>query len=155
MDTFVPLTPLSGAFQAIAEAQEALAAAGKAVSGPAFVTAFHGAKHNQPLDEILPPRAAGLIQTLTGADAHTITLLAYALRGLGFAVTEPQAGSNALTQREREVLKFVAAGLPNKTIGRTLGIQEGTVKLHLKNVYQKIGVANRTQAALVAQQVLS
>jgi DNA-binding NarL/FixJ family response regulator len=57
-----------------------------------------------------------------------------------------------LTTREREVLSLVGAGLPNKLIARRLGISEKTVKAHLTNVYQRIGVSDRTQAALWAQQ---
>ena len=43
---------------------------------------------------------------------------------------------------------MVAEGLPNKTIGRRLGISERTVKAHLTNVFARLGVADRTQAAL-------
>jgi DNA-binding NarL/FixJ family response regulator len=56
-----------------------------------------------------------------------------------------------LTEREQEVLDMVGAGLPNKTIARRLGISERTVKAHLTNVYQRLGVTDRTQAALWAQ----
>ena len=56
-------------------------------------------------------------------------------------------GLAALTAREREVLGHLAEGLPNKEIGRKLGIEIVTVSLHLKNIYRKLGVANRTQAA--------
>ena len=56
-----------------------------------------------------------------------------------------------LTDREQEVLDMVGAGLPNKTIARRLGISERTVKAHLTSVYQRLGVTDRTQAALWAQ----
>jgi DNA-binding NarL/FixJ family response regulator len=56
-----------------------------------------------------------------------------------------------LTDREQEVLDMVGAGLPNKTIARRLGISERTVKAHLTNVFQRLGVTDRTQAALWAQ----
>ena len=56
-----------------------------------------------------------------------------------------------LTNREREVLACVADGLANKAIARRLGISEKTVKTHLTSVFQRIGVADRTQAALWAQ----
>lgn len=56
-----------------------------------------------------------------------------------------------LTNREREVLACVADGLPNKAIARRLGISEKTVKTHLTSVFQRIGVGDRTQAALWAQ----
>ena len=56
-----------------------------------------------------------------------------------------------LTGREREVLALVAEGLPNKLIGRRLEISEKTVKAHLTRVFERIGVTDRTQAALWAQ----
>jgi DNA-binding NarL/FixJ family response regulator len=60
--------------------------------------------------------------------------------------TEPE-----LTPREREVLALLADGLPNKLIARRLEISEKTVKAHLTNIFQRIGVTDRTQAALWAQ----
>ena len=56
-----------------------------------------------------------------------------------------------LTAREREVLALVGKGLANKQIARTLGITERTVKAHLTSIFQRIGVADRTSAALWAQ----
>jgi DNA-binding NarL/FixJ family response regulator len=51
-----------------------------------------------------------------------------------------------LSEREREVLSLVAEGLPNKQIGRRLGISEKTVKAHLTHVFRTIGVDDRIQA---------
>ena len=59
--------------------------------------------------------------------------------------------ASTLTDREREVLRLVGDGLPNKSIARRLGITERTVKAHLTSVYQQLGVTDRTQAALWAQ----
>jgi DNA-binding NarL/FixJ family response regulator len=56
-----------------------------------------------------------------------------------------------LTPREREVLAMVAEGLPNKLIARRLEISEKTVKAHLTRIFERIGVSDRTQAALWAQ----
>ena len=56
-----------------------------------------------------------------------------------------------LTAREREVLSLVVAGLANKQIARRLGISEKTVKGHLTNLFTRIGVTDRTQAALWAE----
>ena len=56
-----------------------------------------------------------------------------------------------LSVRERDVLRLVGSGLPNKRIARELGISEKTVKAHLTSVFQRIGVTDRTQAALWAQ----
>ena len=59
--------------------------------------------------------------------------------------------AGGLTDRELEVLGLVRGGLPNKLIARRLGISEKTVKAHLTNVFQRIGVSDRTQAALWAE----
>jgi DNA-binding NarL/FixJ family response regulator len=58
--------------------------------------------------------------------------------------------TRTLTPREREVLRLVADGMPNKQIARRLGIAEKTVKAHLTNVFEAIGVTDRTAAALWA-----
>jgi NarL family two-component system response regulator LiaR len=63
--------------------------------------------------------------------------------------TEP-TGLADLTPRERDVLKLVAEGFANKEIGRRLFISEKTVKTHVSNILQKLGVEDRTQAALIA-----
>ena len=55
-----------------------------------------------------------------------------------------------LTDREEEVLRLVTEGLPNKIIARRLGISERTVKAHLTHIFQRLGVSDRTQAALWA-----
>ncbi len=63
----------------------------------------------------------------------------------------PQTANTDLTPREAEVLKLVRLGLANKQIARRLGISERTVKAHLTSVFARIGVADRTQAALWAE----
>jgi DNA-binding NarL/FixJ family response regulator len=71
------------------------------------------------------------------------------------AIAEP-AGAGAaparerLTPREREVLALLGRGLPNKRIARELGVSEKTVKTHVGHVLAKLGVSDRTQAALHA-----
>ncbi len=57
----------------------------------------------------------------------------------------------ALSARERDVLRALAEGLPNKLIARRLEISEKTVKTHLTSVFRALGVTDRTQAALWAQ----
>ncbi len=59
-----------------------------------------------------------------------------------------------LTDREREVLLLVRGGLANKQIARRLGISERTVKAHLTSVFQRLGVTDRTQAAIWASEHL-
>jgi DNA-binding NarL/FixJ family response regulator len=78
---------------------------------------------------VLAPGAAGLIAGRPGRD----------VRGIG-----------ALTSREREVFALLADGQSNREIARTLRVSEKTVKTHVSAVLAKLGVADRTQAALVA-----
>ncbi len=59
----------------------------------------------------------------------------------------------ALTERETEVLRWLAGGQSNKDIAHTLGIGEKTVKTHVSNVLGKLGVQSRTQAALYAVRI--
>jgi two-component system, NarL family, nitrate/nitrite response regulator NarL len=55
-----------------------------------------------------------------------------------------------LTPREREMVSLTMEGLSNKEIARKLGLAEGTVKIHLYNIYQKLGVSNRTALTALA-----
>jgi DNA-binding NarL/FixJ family response regulator len=59
-------------------------------------------------------------------------------------------GMDALTSREREVLAELAKGRSNREIARVLGVSEKTVKAHVSSVLAKLGVQDRTQAALLA-----
>lgn len=59
----------------------------------------------------------------------------------------------ALTQRQREILPLLAEGMPNKQIAAMLGVTEGTVKQHLKDLFKRLGTRNRTQAVRQARQL--
>ncbi len=69
------------------------------------------------------------------------------LRG-GTAPLDDDQGYSDLTPREREVLKLIASGRANKEIGTELGITERTVKTHISNIFSKLQLTDRTQAAL-------
>lgn len=60
------------------------------------------------------------------------------------------AGDDPLTERETDVLGLVALGKSNKEIGRHLVISEETVKAHVKGIFEKLGVSDRTHAVTVA-----
>jgi DNA-binding NarL/FixJ family response regulator len=57
-----------------------------------------------------------------------------------------------LTERERQILHLLAKGASNKLIAREIRISEGTVKVHLRSIFRKLNVRNRTQAALIARE---
>ena len=59
---------------------------------------------------------------------------------------EPATDHSSLTDREREILSFVASGATNAEIARKLWITQQTVKFHVSNVYRKLEVGNRTEA---------
>jgi DNA-binding NarL/FixJ family response regulator len=73
---------------------------------------------------------------------------------LGLPEVDESASARAagLTEREIAILKAVARGLSNQAIGKELWVTEQTVKFHLTNIYRKLGVANRTEAARYAYQ---
>jgi DNA-binding NarL/FixJ family response regulator len=101
-----------------------------------------------------------------GADGYVVKTvdpddLASALRQVAeqtvfHALRLPSAGEpgavkdDGLTEREIAILKAVAGGLSNQAIGRQLWVTEQTVKFHLTNIYRKLRVANRTEAARYA-----
>lgn len=60
---------------------------------------------------------------------------------------KPEQDPNALTEREEAVLALIAEGRSNAQIGAALSLSENTVKFHLKNLFSKLGVTNRTEAA--------
>ena len=64
----------------------------------------------------------------------------------------PTTGTTELTEREQEILRLVATGTSNKDIARQLFISSNTVKVHLRNIFVKIGAASRTEAAMYAVQ---
>ncbi|HRC06743.1 MAG TPA: response regulator transcription factor [Miltoncostaeales bacterium] len=94
-----------------------------------------------------------LLSALRSTAAGGAPLDPKAARVLLSARERPASGVE-LTPREREVLGLVVRGLSNKLIARELDISERTVKAHLGSVFQRIGVTDRTQAALWAAEHL-
>lgn len=107
--------------------------------------------------------AAGyLVKTASGADVISAIRQAAAgqslwsrdgLRRMTGALSTPRAGDELeapLTRRESEVLRQLALGLSNKEIGQAMEISYETVKEHVQHILRKLGVADRTQAAVWA-----
>jgi DNA-binding NarL/FixJ family response regulator len=63
-----------------------------------------------------------------------------------------QRASNVLTARELEVVRMVASGLRNKEIADTLSISEGTVKAHLRTIFEKLGIESRLKLSVYARE---
>ena len=100
-------------------------------------------KHAEP-DELL-----GAIRAAAAGDAPLDPKAARVL-----LETKRVRSDQQLSSRETEVLRLVATGMANKQIARRLGIAERTVKAHLTNIFTRIDVTDRTQAALWAERNL-
>jgi DNA-binding NarL/FixJ family response regulator len=86
-----------------------------------------------------------------GATLLSAKIAGEILTRLARASSSCPADDYALTPREREVLALVGDGLSNRQIGSALFITERSVKNHVRNIFLKLGVANRTSAAILAR----
>jgi DNA-binding NarL/FixJ family response regulator len=87
---------------------------------------------------------------LHAAARGEVFLDAAVARRLAQEIRAPRSGLRALTAREREILRLVAEGRSNKEIAAELVISERTARTHVSNLLGKLGLASRTQAALLA-----
>lgn len=101
--------------------------------------------------------AAGFLPKTMSARSisHAVRLMAageiFVPAALLGPMTDAQASQSPLTERETQVLGYLAAGLSNKEIGRELDLQEVTIKLHVRTLVQKLGARNRTHAAVLGR----
>ena len=111
---------------------------------------------------LLDGGARGYISKLAGSE-QLMDALRRVLRGeiyLPDALFIPASRSPAqddkaslLTSRQQEILPLLAEGMPNKKIAQTLGVTEGTIKQHLKDLFRRLGASNRTQAVKEARRL--
>ncbi len=107
----------------------------KNMSAPAF---FHAIKLIQVGEKFVPASLYGVMADSSEAQRQD-------------AVDRTQfVAVSGLSPREVDVLAALVKGISNREIGRELGVEEVTIKLHLRRIYKKIGVANRTQAVKLA-----
>jgi DNA-binding NarL/FixJ family response regulator len=88
-----------------------------------------------------------LRETILGVHRGETPLPANVARRLASRLSRPE-----LTPRELEIIRLIVRGFSNKEIGAEFGITEDTVKGHMKNLFVKLGVSDRTQAAIAAVQ---
>ncbi len=94
------------------------------------------------LKDVQPAELVDAIRTVHGGGALLHPRVAARLLS--------EVAGDPLTPREREVLALLGRGMANKVIARELGMAEKTVKAHVSSILAKLGVADRTQAALYA-----
>jgi len=94
------------------------------------------------LKDVEPAELVAAIRTVHGGGALLHPRVAARLLA--------EVAGDPLTPREREVLALIGRGMANKVIARELGLAEKTVKTHVSSILAKLGVADRTQAALYA-----
>ena len=94
--------------------------------------------------------AKELVRAIHCACEGKMTLSSEATQVLAYAVAQPQMDSGRLTERERDVLKCMLDGLTNKEIAAQLVVSLGTVKFHVSNIFQKLGVDSRVEAVKLA-----
>jgi ATP/maltotriose-dependent transcriptional regulator MalT len=125
------------------EAQLALARATRAASIEPFVTAYRGCP------EIL-------VSLLTDPESHPDVARVLTLAGDAALMSNrvpPDRSVLTLSRREKEVLALVARGLSNAQIGAALFISPVTVKVHVRHIFEKLGVKSRAEAAMRAAQL--
>jgi NarL family two-component system response regulator LiaR len=105
------------------------------------------------LKDVEPAELARAIRAADAGDAILDpSVAARVVRAIVDGSTPTAPDQDRLTRREHEVLTLLARGRSNKRIGYELGISEKTVKTHVGHVFAKLGVTDRTQAALLAVQ---
>ncbi len=87
---------------------------------------------------VFPPAALSRLSGCQAADER------------GDALQGAATSATSFTARERDVLEGLHAGKPNKAIAYDLGVSQSTVKVHVRSVFKKLGVRNRTEAAMVS-----
>jgi DNA-binding NarL/FixJ family response regulator len=97
--------------------------------------------------------ADALCRAIRGAAAGQVQLSAEAAAHLMQDVRAPKTEAVALTDRETDVLRLLAAGKGNKEIAADLSLAESTVKTHVSSILSKLAAQSRTQAALYAAQL--
>ena len=134
-------------YKTLAKSRKKLVTGGSDFHGMREGVVFHGGVGNRTVD-------AGVIELLLagGTFVPTDILLGATSDGPSSdaGLSRPMNGLETLTTRELEVLKGVARGRSNKEIAREMNLAEVTVKLHLRSIFRKIGVRNRSEAAVAA-----
>ena len=118
--------------------------------------AHAGAERDRPLERCEPRVVDAALEA--GAFAHVAksahpdelaetVLDALAIPGRRLTAVDPADRPSRLTRREHEILQLLAQGHSNAQLAKLLWVTEQTIKFHLSNIYRKLNVSNRTEAA--------
>jgi NarL family two-component system response regulator LiaR len=94
--------------------------------------------------------AVELANAIRSANVGRMTLSSEAAEALANSVTQSHLPGNELTERETDVLRCMVEGLNNSEIAEKLVVSLGTVKFHISNIFQKLGVDSRVEAVKMA-----
>jgi two-component system, NarL family, response regulator LiaR len=94
--------------------------------------------------------AVELGNAIRSASSGRMTLSPEAAEALAHSVTQAHLPGNELTERERDILRCMVEGLNNNEIAEKLVVSLGTVKFHISNIFQKMGVDSRVEAVKIA-----
>jgi len=98
---------------------------------------------------------AEIIRSVAAGESYVApTLSARLLSSRALPDAKRPSAIAALTPREQQVLEFVASGLSNKHVARKLDLHEKTIKHHMTQIMAKLGVANRTEAAMALRDAI-
>ena len=117
-----------------------------------IVAAVNGGAQGLMLKDAAPDELVDCLRAVAEGELwHPPALVADAFARHAESGSDAQpAAMQSLTQRERQIVTLVAEGSSNKEIARALDVSEGTIKIHLHNVYKKLNVPNRTSLAALA-----
>jgi two-component system nitrate/nitrite response regulator NarL len=123
-----------------------------AANRPRPVAVISGAMSADAAAAALEIGAAGFVPKTLGS-RNLVGAVRAMIRGEIFAPVSlvSRGGDGLLSARELDMLRGICAGKSNKEIARDLGLQEVTVKLHVKTMSRKLGARNRTHAAMIAR----
>ena len=129
------------------------------LGGGQRVALISGEASREIAEEALEAGAAGFVPKTLPAKS-LVNAIKFMAMGeqyapIAFMTAQEEAAANPvaekLTEREMQVLRGLTEGKSNKEIARDLGLTEPTIKLHMKTLFRKLDVSNRTQAAIVAR----
>ncbi len=92
-----------------------------------------------------------IMKSATGGELVELLERIHRGESVGVDLTDPDEAGPTLTEREREVLALLAQGATNRQIADELYLSSDTIKTHVRKVFTKLGVTNRTQAAIAAR----